>query len=137
MPRPAAVTILGLLVSLAACLIILIGVASFFVGANFLLRGASAAGITLIVSGVPYTSVGVALGFAGSGLLRMRRWAWGVSVVAVLIILVYLGFTLHERLTAGVKITVPFQLALGTMAVALGGLLMGARVLRGAFLRTP
>ncbi|MGI0148076.1 MAG: hypothetical protein ACREDF_00900 [Thermoplasmata archaeon] len=47
----------------------------------------------MILNGVLYFFIGVALGVAGSGLMRMRPWAWGIALLAALVTLVYLGYS--------------------------------------------
>lgn len=94
--RPVGVTILGGLVLLAAIVLILIGIAGFIVGLAFLIPVTPISGTTLILNGLLYFFIGIVLGVAGSGLLAMRPWAWGIAVLASLVYLVYLGYNLYE-----------------------------------------
>src|SRR5207244_5417763 len=98
---PLCITVLGGLVSLAAIIMILIGIASFFVGLAFLIPGAPISGTELILNGILYFFIGVVLGVAGGGLLMMRPWAWAVALVATLGTLVYLGDSVYERCNPG------------------------------------
>ena len=66
------IAILGGLVSVAAVILILIGIAAFFVGLAFLIPGSPISGTALILNGLLYFVIGVALGVAGTGLIRMR-----------------------------------------------------------------
>src|SRR5947199_9986519 len=71
MARPLGISILGGLVILAAVILILISIASFVVGLAFVLPFRET-GTTLLLNGLLYFAIGVVLGVAGSGLLRMR-----------------------------------------------------------------
>jgi hypothetical protein len=115
--RPAGITILGGLVCLAALIMVLIGIASFFVGLAFLFPGTSISGTELILNGILYFFIGVALGIAGVGLLMMRPWAWGVALVASLVTLVYLGYNVYQRSNVGGGITLTSLVTLLVAAV--------------------
>ena len=117
MPRPVGITVLGALVSLAALIMVLIGIASFFVGLAFLIPGTPISGTELILNGILYFFIGVALGIAGGGLLMMRPWAWGVALIATLVTLVYLGYRVYERSNAGSGTTLTSLLTLATVAI--------------------
>src|SRR5438132_13625248 len=105
MTRPVGISILGGLVVLGAVILVLIGIASFFVGLAFLFPGTPFSGTTLILNGLLYFVLGVVLGVAGSGLLRRRGWAWGLALLAALGGLVYLlsGAYQHTRGAPGVS----------------------------------
>src|SRR6266566_1728337 len=103
MRRPVGITVLGALVSLAALIMVLIGIAFFF---------------------------GVALGIAGGGLLMMRPWAWGVAVIATLVSLVYLGYRVYERSNAGSGTTLTSLLTLAIVAIMFVYLLSASRAFR-------
>src|SRR5256884_6111816 len=79
MRRPVGITVLGGLVSLAAIIMILIGIASFFVGLAFLIPGAPISGTELILNGILYFFIGVVLGVAGGGPVMIRSWGSAVS----------------------------------------------------------
>src|SRR5437867_6452554 len=96
MARPLGISILGGLVILAAVILILISIASFVVGLAFVLPFRET-GTTLLLNGLLYFAIGVVLGVAGSGLLRMRAWAWGLAILATLVTLVYVGYTGYQR----------------------------------------
>jgi len=128
--RPVGITILGALVCVAAVVMILIGVASFFVGLAFLIPGAPISGTSLLLNGVLFFFIGVALGVAGSGLLRMRAWAWGVALLAALVTLVYLGYNVYERSNTGAGITLTSILTLTIVAAVFVYLLSTSRAFR-------
>ncbi len=92
MARPLGITILGALVVLAAFVMFLIGIAGFIVGLAGLIPGSPIPGTTLLLNGLLYVIIGIVLGVAGFGLMRLRPWAWGLAVLATLVTLVYLGY---------------------------------------------
>lgn len=91
MMRPLGVTVLGGLVALAAIIVFLMSLASFVVGLAFLLPFPSQ-GATLLWNGVLFFVLAIVLGIAGSGLLRMRIWAWGLALLVALVTLVYVFY---------------------------------------------
>ena len=99
--RPVGVTVLGALVMLAAIVLILIGIAGFIVGLAFLIPGTPISGTSYILNGLLYFFIGVVLGAAGTGLMAMRPWAWGLGLLASLVYLVYLGYNLYQQSNAG------------------------------------
>lgn len=106
MNRPIGITILSALVILAAVILILIGIASFFVGLAFLIPGTPISGTTLILNGLLYFAIGVVLAIAGSGLLAMRVWAWGLALLAALVTLVYLGYRVYQDTRGGASVSI-------------------------------
>jgi len=130
MRRPLGITILGALVILAAIILILIGIAAFVVGLAFLVPGAPTSGTPLILNGLLYFVIGVVLGAAGSGLVRMRPWAWGLALLAALVALVYLGYNVWQDSNAGRGITLTAILTLTFVAVVFVYLLSVSRAFR-------
>jgi len=105
MTRPLGISILGGLVLLAAVVLILIGVASFFVGLAFLFPGSPITGTTLLLNGLLYFFLGVVLGIAGSGLIMMRPWAWGLALFATLVGFVYLAYNAYQDMRGGTSLS--------------------------------
>jgi len=130
MRRPIGITVLGALVSLAALILILIGIASFFVGLAFLFPGTPISGTELILNGVLYFVIGVALGIAGAGLIMMRPWAWGVALIATLVTLVYVGYGVYQRSNAGAGTTLTSLLTLVVLGIVFLYLLSAGRAFR-------
>src|SRR2546425_8548320 len=130
MTRPVGISILGGLVVLGAVILVLIGIASFFVGLAFLFPGTPFSGTTLILNGLLYFAIGVVLGVAGSGLLRMRAWAWGLAILATLVTLVYVGYTAYQRSTAGEQPSLSAIFTLAIVGVILVYLLSVSRAFR-------
>ncbi len=129
MARPLGITILGALVVLAAVILILISIASFFVGLAFVLPFRET-GTTLLLNALLYFVIGVVLAVAGSGLLRMRPWAWGLAILATLVTLVYVGYTAYQRSNAGEPLSLPAILTLVIIGVILVYLLSVSRAFR-------
>jgi len=123
------ITILGALVVLAAVILILISIASFFVGLAFVLPFRET-GTTLLLNALLYFVIGVVLAVAGSGLLRMRPWAWGLAILATLVTLVYVGYTAYQRSNAGEPMSLPAILTLVIVGVILVYLLSVSRAFR-------
>jgi len=128
--RPLGITILGALVLLAAVILFLIALASFVVGLAFLLPFTST-GQTLLLNGLLYFVIAIVLAVAGSGLLRMRPWAWGLAVLASLVTLVYVGYNAYQRSNSGETLALPAVLTLVILAVVLVYLLSVYRSFRG------
>ncbi|HWM52935.1 MAG TPA: hypothetical protein VNP71_07215 [Thermoplasmata archaeon] len=129
MARPLGISILGGLVILAAVILILISIASFVVGLAFVLPFRET-GTTLLLNALLYFAIGVVLGVAGSGLLRMRAWAWGLAILATLVTLVYVGYTAYQRSTAGEQPSLSAIFTLAIVGVILVYLLGVSRAFR-------
>ncbi len=134
MRRPVGISVLGGLVLLAAVILILISIASFIVGLAFLLPfpngGPTLPGTELLLNSVLYFTVGVVLAIAGSGLLRMRVWAYGLAVLATLVTLVYVGYTAYQQSNAGEPLGLAAILTLGIVGVIFVYLLAASRAFR-------
>jgi len=130
MTRPVGISVLGGLVVLGAVILVLIGIASFFVGLAFLFPGTPFSGTTLILNGLLYFVLGVVLGVAGSGLLRMRAWAWGLALLAALVGLVYLLYGVYQDTRGGAGVSWYSVLTIVIVAAILVYLLSVARAFR-------
>ena len=130
MARPLGISILGGLVLLGSIIMILIGIASFFVGLAFLLPGTPISGTTLLLNGLLYFVIGVVLGIAGSGLMRLRLWAWGLAFLAALVTLVYLGYGVYQDTRGGAGISLYFALTLVIVGAIFVYLLSVSRAFR-------
>ncbi len=130
MARPLGVTILSALVLLASVIMILIGIAAFFVGLAFLIPGSPASGTTMILNGLLYFVIGVVLGIAGSGLMRLRPWAWGLAILAALVTLVYLGYNIYQASNSGLGVTLSGMVTLAIVAAIFVYLLSVSRAFR-------
>src|SRR2546425_12583894 len=119
MARPLGISILGGLVILAAVILILIAIASFVVGLAFVLPFRET-GTTLLLNALLYFAIGVVLGVAGSGLLRMGAGAGGGALLAPVGPLGDLGYTPDHGVTAGEQTSL-----LATFLPACGGGILG------------
>ncbi|HYS73857.1 MAG TPA: hypothetical protein VEO96_07755 [Thermoplasmata archaeon] len=130
MARPLGITILGALVVLAAFVMFLIGIAGFIVGLAGLIPGSPIPGTTLLLNGLLYVIIGIVLGVAGFGLMRLRPWAWGLAVLATLVTLVYLGYNVWQDSNAGKDITLTAIVTLVIVGAVFVYLLGVARAFR-------
>jgi hypothetical protein len=89
--RPVGITILGGLTVLAAIILFLVSMASFVVALAFLFPLPDQ-GRTFFWNGLLFFAISIVLGVSGTGLLRMRAWAWGLAILATLLTLVYVGY---------------------------------------------
>lgn len=130
MARPVGISILGGLVMLASIIMILIGIAAFVVGLAFLIPGAPASGTQFILNGLLFFVIGVVLGVSGSGLMRMRPWAWGLALLAALVTLVYLGYNVYQANNSGKGVTLTALLTLVIVGAVFIYLLSVSRAFR-------
>ena len=104
--------------------------AAFFVGLAFLVPGAPTSGTDLILNGLLYLGIGVVLGIAGIGLMRLRPWAWGLALLASLVTLVYLGYNMYQDSRSGAGVTLTGVFTLLIVAAVFVYLLSVARAFR-------
>jgi hypothetical protein len=119
--RPLGITILGGLVALAALILFLISLASFIAALAFLIPFPSQSW-TFASNGFLFFIISIVLGIAGTGLLRMRVWAWGLAILVTLVTLVYVGYNAFVGPGAELNLTGALTLALvGAVLVYLLG----------------
>ena len=121
---------MGALVVLAAFVMFLIGIAGFIVGLAGLIPGSPIPGTTLLLNGLLYVIIGIVLGVAGFGLLRLRPWAWGLALLATLVTLIYLGYNVWQDSNAGNNITLTAVVTLVIVGAVFVYLLGVARAFR-------
>ena len=91
MARPLGVTILGVLVIIVAILVGL--VALLFIAAGLVVAaGVGLLGSFLFISGVIFLIFAIILGLAGSGLLKLRPWAWWLATFVIFADLAWTGY---------------------------------------------
>ena len=91
MARPLGVTILGVLVIIVAILVGL--VALLFIAAGLVVAaGVGLLGSFLFISGVIFLISAIILGLAGSGLLKLRPWAWWLATFVIFADLAWTGY---------------------------------------------
>src|SRR5207245_7385830 len=92
--------------------------------------GPNVPGADLLLNGVLYFAIGVVPAIAGSGLVRMRVWAYGLAVLAPLLTLVYVGYTAYHRSNSGEALSLAAILTLGIVGVIFVYLLAASRAFR-------
>ncbi len=99
MARPKGVTILGVLVILAAIVIGLAGLAGIFLSFASLLPGVNLPGTALILGGLLYIVLGIVLLISGAGLLALRIWAWWIATITAVVAAVWQGYGIYSAST--------------------------------------
>ena len=97
MARPLGVTILGVLVIIVAILVGL--VALLFIAAGLVVAADPAIGLLgsfLFISGVIFLIFAIILGLAGSGLLKLRPWAWWLATFVIFADLAWTGYGIYN-----------------------------------------
>lgn len=125
--RPVGITVLGLLVVIAAVILFLVSLASFIVGLAFLFP-LPEAGRSFLWNGLLFLVLSIVLGVSGTGLLRMRAWAWGLAILASLVALVYLGY--NTFVVSGSTVGLPAILMIAVVGAVFVYLLSVARSFR-------
>lgn len=115
MARPRGVSILGVLVVLAAIVVGLAGLAGVFLSFASLLPGVNLPGTALILGGLLYIVLGFILLVGGVGLLRLRIWAWWLATLTAIVAAAWQGYGVYHAMTA-----VPAEGVPWTSWVALG-----------------
>ena len=114
---------------LAAIVAFLIALAGFVVGFASLIPGVNLDSTALFIGGLLYLLLGIVLGAAGGGLLRMRPWAWWLALIASL---VALGYTLFGVFRSPADATLGSWLTIVFSALVFVYLLTVIRHFRGA-----
>ena len=108
MARPRGVTVLGVLVILAAIVIGLAGLAGIFLSFASLLPGVNLPGTALILGGLLYIVLGCILLVSGAGLLGLRIWAWWIATITALAAAAWQAYGVYTAMTATPAQTVPW-----------------------------
>lgn len=133
MARPIGITILGILVVLAAVVITLIGIMGILVGLAFLVPGAPAPAGPLLLGGLTYFVIGLVLGISGTGLLRLRPWAWWLALLAAVGYLAYVAYGIYDDMRpSGPGLSLTSAVTLGVVGVILVYLVSVQRSFRRA-----
>lgn len=103
MARPLGVTILGVLVIIVA---ILVGLGALLLIAAGLVVAAAPGvgpfGSFLFISGLIFLIFAIILGLSGSGLLKLRPWAWWLATIVIFADLAWTGYGIYRGdLTVG------------------------------------
>ncbi len=97
MARPLGVTILGVLVIIVAILVGL--VALLLIAGGLVVAAAPGVGLLgsfLFISGVVFLIFAIILGLAGSGLLKLRPWAWWLATFVIFADLAWTGYGIYR-----------------------------------------
>lgn len=113
MARPKGITVLGVLVILAAIVVGLAGLAGIFLSFASLLPGVDLPGGALFLGGLLYVVLAIILLVAGAGLLGLRIWAWWVATVTAIVAAAWQGYGIYHALTAAPVQAVPWTSWLG------------------------
>ncbi len=108
MARPKGVTILGVLVILAAIVIGLAGLAGVFLSFASLLPGVNLPGTALILGGILYIVLGIILLVSGAGLLALRIWAWWIATITAVAAAIWQGYGVYSAVNATPAEAVPW-----------------------------
>ncbi len=106
--RPFGVTVLGVLVILAAIVVGLAGLAGIFLSFASLLPGVNLPGTALILGGLLYVVLGIVLLIGGIGLLGLRIWAWWLATLTAIVAAAWQGYGIYHALTATPAESVPW-----------------------------
>ncbi len=87
--RPAGITVLGVLILLVAVVLGIAGLLGILASPLGLIPGSGLNGAALFAGGVLFLVLGVVLGVAGSGLMRLRRWAWWLAALTTLAVVLW------------------------------------------------
>ena len=113
MSRPIGVTVLGVLVILAAIIVGLAGLAGIFLSFASLLPGVNLPGTALILGGLLYVVIGIILLIAGVGLLGLRIWAWWLATLTAIVAAAWQGYGTYRATTASPAEAVPITSWIG------------------------
>ncbi len=92
MARPLGVTILGVLVILVAIFVGLLALLLIAAGLAGAALGAGVLGSFVFISGLVFLIIAIILGLSGSGLLKLRPWAWWLAAIVIFLDLAWTGY---------------------------------------------
>ncbi len=87
--RPAGITLLGVLILAASAILAIAGLLGIFASPLGLIPGSGLNGAALLSGGILFLVLGAVLGVAGTGLMRLRRWAWWLAAITTLAVIVW------------------------------------------------
>lgn len=87
--RPAGIAFLGILILVASAVLGIAGLLGIFASPLGLIPGSGLNGAALFTGGVLFLVLGAVLAVAGSGLMRLRRWAWWLAALTTLAVIVW------------------------------------------------
>lgn len=129
MARPIGITVLGVLVLLASVILVVAGLLGIFASPLGLIPGSGLNAGALFSGGILFLLLGIVLGVAGTGLMRLRPWAWWLALLTVIVVLVWTVVRIFQAIAS---------LHLEWYAtVAIAAVLFGYLVTVHHFFRTP
>ncbi len=87
--RPAGIAVLGILVLAASFVLGIAGLLGIFASPLGLIPGSGLNGAALFTGGVFFLVLGAVLAVAGSGLMRVRRWAWWLAALTCVAVVLW------------------------------------------------
>ncbi len=97
--RPAGITVLGALILVASVVLGIAGLLGIFASPLGLIPGSGLNGAALFAGGVLFLVLAVLLGIAGSGLMRLRRWAWWLAALTTLAVVLWTLYRIFADIT--------------------------------------
>lgn len=101
-------------------MLVLAGVIGIFASPLGLISGTGLNAGALFLGGVLFLTLGIVLGIAGSGLLRLRPWSWWLAVFTTVAVL---AWTLYDILVTVQYARIEWYVTVGIAAVVLGYLM--------------
>ncbi len=111
------ITILGVLVLLASTVLVIAGLLGIFASPLGLIPGSGLNAGALFSGGVLFLVLGVVLGVAGTGLMRLRPWSWWLAMLTVVAVLVWTVIRIFQAMGA---LHVEWYATVGIAAVLFG-----------------
>lgn len=96
--RPAGITVLGVLILLAAVALGIAGLLGIFASPLGLIPGSGLDGTALLTGGILFLVLGAVLGIAGSGLMHLRRWAWWLAAGTTLAVILWTLYRIFQAI---------------------------------------
>ncbi len=129
MARPIGITVLGVLVLLASVVLVIAGLLGIFASPLGLIPGSGLNAGALFSGGILFLLLGIVLGVAGTGLMRLRPWAWWLALLTVIAVLIWTVVRIFQAIAA---LHVEWY-----ATVAIAAVLFGYLVTVHHFFRTP
>jgi len=109
--------VLGVLVLLASAILVIAGLLGIFASPLGLIPGSGLNAGALFSGGVLFLVLGIVLGVSGTGLMRLRPWAWWLAILTVVAVLVWTVYRIFQAIEA---LHIEWYATVGLAAVLLG-----------------
>jgi uncharacterized membrane protein (DUF2068 family) len=87
-------------VLLASVILVIAGLLGIFASPLGLIPGSGLNAGALFSGGVLFVVLGIVLGVAGTGLMRLRPWAWWLALLTVVAVLVWTVYRIFQAIDA-------------------------------------